>query len=439
MLEQGKSGAKDPYRSLRIGIWAYFLLLLFEGALRKWFLPGLAAPLLVVRDPLVLWLLVVAWQRGLIAANPYLIGMLLIGAIGTVTAVALGHGSFPVAIYGARILVLHFPLVFVIGRIFTREDVVRIGKATVWIAIPMTVLIALQFYSPQSAWVNRGVGGDMAGAGYSGAGEYFRPPGTFSFTTGNTHFFSFAACFILYFWLNTKEINRLILIAATFGLLAAIPLSISRSLFFSVGVTVIFILIALARRPKYLIQIIPIGIVLVIALAALSQISMFQTATEVLTSRFTGASEVEGGLEGTIGTRYLGGFFGAFAGAAKVPFFGLGLGMGTNVGSMLLSGDIAFLIAEDEWGRIIGELGPLLGISMILIRLGFALKLSIASYSKVVAGDFLPWVLLSFSLLTIPQGQWAQPTVLGFSTIIAGLQIASLRNPANKKLALNRS
>ena len=31
-------------------IWLYFFLLIFEGALRKWFLPFLATPLLVVRD-----------------------------------------------------------------------------------------------------------------------------------------------------------------------------------------------------------------------------------------------------------------------------------------------------------------------------------------------------------------------------------------------------
>ncbi|UOQ66423.1 hypothetical protein [Hymenobacter volaticus] len=175
VLERRKNAAKDPNRLLKQGVWAYFLLLIFEGALRKWFLPGLATPLLIVRDPLVVWLLFVTWQRGLLPANPYMIGMMLIGLLSTFTAVLFGHGNIAVAIYGARILLLHFPMVFVIGRIFNREDVVKLGKVTLWIAIPMTVLIALQFYSPQSAWVNRGVGGDMAGAGYSGALNYFRP------------------------------------------------------------------------------------------------------------------------------------------------------------------------------------------------------------------------------------------------------------------------
>jgi hypothetical protein len=38
--------------------WLYFLLLIFEGALRKWVAPQLSAPLLVIRDPvciLIIW------------------------------------------------------------------------------------------------------------------------------------------------------------------------------------------------------------------------------------------------------------------------------------------------------------------------------------------------------------------------------------------------
>ena len=31
-------------------VWAYFWLLLFEGALRKWLVPGLSSALLIVRD-----------------------------------------------------------------------------------------------------------------------------------------------------------------------------------------------------------------------------------------------------------------------------------------------------------------------------------------------------------------------------------------------------
>ena len=45
-------------------IWAYFLLLLFEGALRKWFLPGLSQGLLIIRDPIVIWIYYLCHSQG---------------------------------------------------------------------------------------------------------------------------------------------------------------------------------------------------------------------------------------------------------------------------------------------------------------------------------------------------------------------------------------
>ena len=46
-------------------IWTYFLLLLFEGALRKWFLPGLSQGLLIVRDPIAIWIYFLAFQQNI--------------------------------------------------------------------------------------------------------------------------------------------------------------------------------------------------------------------------------------------------------------------------------------------------------------------------------------------------------------------------------------
>jgi hypothetical protein len=47
----------------------------------------------------------------------------------------------------------------------------------------------------------------------------------------------------------------------------------------------------------------------------------------------------------------------------------------------------------------------------------------------MIAGDLLPWILASFGLMNLAQGGWAQPTSLGFGTLIAGLMVAALRAP----------
>lgn len=420
--------AQKAVQQLKKGIWVYFILLIFEGALRKWVLPGLATPLLIIRDPVALWLLVKAWQRGWLPVNLHLIGMALIGFLGICTAILVGHGDIPVALFGARILLIHFPLTFVIGRIFDRNDVIKLGRVTLWLLIPVTVLVALQFYSPQSAWVNRGVGGNMEGSGFSGALDYFRPSGTFSFTNGNSLLYSFGSCFIFYFWLNPKQINRLVLIGATVCLLAVIPLSISRSLLFSIIVVFLFTLIGTSQNSRYISKMLMAAFGMLVALAVLSQTAFFQTASEAFTVRFESATENEGGLKGVLGGRYLGGMITALIESPDIPYWGYGLGMGTNVGSMLLTGSTSFLIAEGEWGRVIGELGLLMGLGVIYIRLSFCMQLLRYCYLRMRLGELLPWILLSFSLLSIPQGQWAQPTSLGFSTLIGGLTLASLNN-----------
>ena len=418
--------ARNSLFYLKRGVWLYFLLLIFEGALRKWILPSLATPLLVVRDPIAVWLILRCLQLRILPFNLYLFGMVLISIISFFTTLHLGHGNLYVALYGLRLYLVHFPLIFVIASVFDRNDVVQLGKSVVLLSIPMAILIAYQFYSPQSSWVNTGIGGEET-KGFRGAMGFLRPPGTFSFTNGLALFYGFVAPFIFYFWLNKGKINKLILIAATLALIAAIPLSISRSLFFTTLVVLLFSIIASLFQPRYLGGMIVTGVCGLLAIAILSMTPFFLTATEAFTERFTSANKTEGGLEGVLADRYLGGMLSALEySPVNNSFFGRGLGMGTNVGAMLMKGKLAFLISEEEWGRLIGEMGPLLGVLTILIRLAFSATFTIKAFKRLSSGDILPWLLASFALLNIPQGQWAQPTNLGFAVLSAGLVLASM-------------
>ncbi len=419
----------EGQKLLKKGIWMYLLLLIFEGALRKWILPGLATPLLIIRDPLAVWMLVVATQRGLFKFNSYIIWMGAIAIIGIFTAVLFGHGNIFVALFGARILLIHFPLIFLIGKIFTYEDVIKMGKAILLISIPMAMLVIMQFYSPQSAWVNRGVGGDEKGAGFDGAMGFFRPPATFSFITGTVSYYTLAASFIVFFWLNKKGVNTLVLYAATAALIIVIPLSISRSLFFGVALCLAFTAIAISRKKEYIGKMIFGAIIVGVVLTYLASKSFFATGTAAFTSRFETANVQEGGLDGVIIDRFFGGMFGALKQSWNQSIFGLGEGLGTNVGSMLTTGGMSFLVAEGEWGRVIGEMGPLMGLIIIVIRLRLSLKIALASYKSLAKGNLLPWMLLCIILITLTQGQWAQPSILGFTILVCGLAIAALKGP----------
>ncbi|MBK0380663.1 hypothetical protein [Mucilaginibacter segetis] len=414
---------------LKKGIWVYFVLLIFEGALRKWVFPSLATPLLVVRDPVAMWLLYIAWRDNELPNNRYFYLIIIIAVIAMFTAISVGHGSIVVAVYGARILMFHFPLIFLIGKIFNHEDVVKIGKVVLWMSIPMAMLIVLQFYSPQSAYVNRGIGADSQGGGFSGALGYYRPPGTFSFTTGNAQFFGLVGVYVFYFWLTPHNITRLLLIASTISLIVAIPISISRGLFVQTVLTGFFALLSISGNAKYLGKFTIAGIGLLIFAALLSNVDFFQRAIEVLTSRFQSASDSEGSIQNSVISRIFAGINEPFEG--KLPFFGYGIGMGTNAGAQLLVGrSDEFLIAEGEWGRLIGEMGAILGLLTIGIRIHLCLKMAYEAFKRIRINNLLPWMMLSVSFQAVAQGQWAQPTALGFGVLMGGLTIAAMRKPA---------
>lgn len=414
-------------------VWLYLLLLLFEGALRKWFLPFLQAPLLIVRDPVALLILLQAANRHVRILNPYTLVIFFTTLLSFLMTFYGGHQNLFVAVYGLRITMLHFPLIFVIGQVFDREDVEQVGRFLLWTVPFMTVLIALQFYSPQTAWVNRAVGGG-AGGGFDGAMGYFRPPATFSFTNGTTLFYSLSAVFVLYFWMKGAIKKQLpILIAASLGVLIAIPLAISRGYLFQLVICVLFFISAsLAGGGKALGRLGILAVVFPILLLLLSGFDFVQNGLTVFAERFTNASRSEGGLEGTLGERFLGGMTGAVGRADDLPFWGMGLGMGSMVGSALLTGESGvFLVAEGEWGRVIGEMGGLLGIITILVRIILTIHFSIKAIVYVFNKRPLPWLLTSFGVIQIVTANWSQPTALGFAVVTGGLLLASFNEPAD--------
>jgi hypothetical protein len=311
--------------------------------------------------------------------------------------------------------------------------ILSFGKAILWLAIPMTILIIFQFFSPQSAWVNRGIGGDLAGAGFSGANGFLRPPGTFSFISGTTSFFSLLGVFVLYFWFEPNKINSIILWLATICLMVSIPFSISRTLFFQVIASFAFSILAILLMKKNNLKSLYLFIFIGVLFLILNTLNVFSTGLNAFQTRFEKANESEGGIESVFLDRYLGGLFNAISNSGEQPILGYGLGYGTNVGSMLIFQKRSFTISEGEWGRLIGELGPILGILIILIRVIITFKLANRSLQFLKKNDLLPWLILSQVIFVLPQGGWSQPTSLGFCVFASGLLVASVNTNAIEK------
>lgn len=160
------------------------------------------------------------------------------------------------------------------------------------------------------------------------------------------------------------------------------------------------------------------------------------TSMEAFTARFEGANKIEGGVQGVIGDRYVGGLLGSLINLG-IPVFGYGLGLGTNVGVKIMGGDrYSFgFNGEGEWSRIIGECGMLFGLIIIGIRLLFALDIwKRAYYLLTKKYDLLPWMLSAGMMLTVPQGQWSIPTNLGFCILFGGLTLAAVNSSKRNRI-----
>lgn len=418
------------YKSIKIAIWLYFFLWIFEGALRKWILPSLATPLLVVRDPIAIYILFRALYLNVKFVNPYIILSLIFTLLSLAITLTFGHGNLFVGIYGARIMLLHFPLIFIIGKIFTKEDVLQVGRVFLVLNILMTIIVYFQFSSPQTAFINIGIGGEGS-AGFSGAMGYSRPPGTFSFTTGLSIFYTAASVFVYYFWLSKDACSKILLCASTIALVIALPLTISRGAVVAVLIVGLFAIMASVTSAKMLGKVLLTGVVFYIAILVLQNyVAIFNVGTEVFMHRVDAANKstgAGGGLKESILLRMVDDFLGPFIDFFNNPIFEGNLGMGTNAGAQMLTGKTVFLVSETEFGRLVGEQGILFGGGIILVRLILALKITLQSWKLPKEDRLLPFILCGAACPALFQGQWAQPSVLGFAVIMVGLLMAGLK------------
>jgi hypothetical protein len=164
-----------------------------------------------------------------------------------------------------------------------------------------------------------------------------------------------------------------------------------------------------------------------IAIFVLGQMDLFHEGRAVLTERFEMGREVEQ-EQGGMGGRFLGELITPWYWLFDLPFFGAGLGVGTNVGAAVLTGKTQFLISEGEWGRNLLEMGPLFGTLFIVLRVALTFHLGRESLRAARKGHLLPLLLFSACAVNLFSGQIAQPTTLGFTVLGAGLCWAAVKH-----------
>ncbi len=409
-------------------LWAYLALWVVEGALRKWILPGLASPLLIVRDPILLLMYALAMAKGVFPRGAFIGWITGISLLALTLSLVGSKAPLFVQMFGFRADFLHLPLVFLIPNILDRDDLRKVGLWTLLIALPMSFLVLLQFSAGLGSRLNVGVGGEgtMLDAAYG----HIRPSGTFSFGNGLGDFSGVVAAFCVYGLLQKRVFPRLVWLASLPALATMLLLSGSRAAVGLVVVVLSTVLLICLMRPRYVAAAMKIVSVCTLGVVTAGSVAVFRDGMQVFAYRFGDASDVREGFV----DRFFGMFLTPFQLFSVVDFYGVGLGMGTNVAAGLLyQGQRRFLYAEGELGRVMYESGPVMGPVYLLLRVAIVLCLfGQAMRTLRRDGHPLPMLLLGACSIDMILGQFGQATTLGFATITCGLCLAANRPGASE-------
>lgn len=412
-------------------IWTYFLLLIFEGALRKWILPGLSAPLLLIRDPIALAIIWESYRSrrwpkkwsGLIAATT--MGFLLLAMVQLITTQVM----WVIIVYGLRCYILLLPVGLIMGEVLDSEDLRRFGACAMFLLIPLTALEIAQYYAPAKSFLNVGVGHGAEQIGY--AEGHVRASATFSFTLGPAYFVPLVLAFILYGLIKPGTIKRWLMWSAGIAVAVCVPITGSRTLVAYLVLILVCASMSAIFGVSELFSLLKVFVVLVTISLIAAQLPFFSKSMGTLATRFSQSENTEGSMGEAVERRLLTPALEPLENAIESNnWLGNGIGLGSNVAAILLTGNADFLAGESEWERNIYEFGAVFGTAFIVFRL--ILSIIFTSWALMAARQREPlaFFLLPMTVSLIAIGIWEQATSQGFAAVYIGFTLAALKSSA---------
>ena len=408
-------------------IWLYFLLLIFEGALRKWMFTEYSGPLLLVRDPVALLIILEAlrtrrWPREWTPVVGILSAAML--ALCFVQLIA-GQNPWFVAIYGLRSYLLPFPVAFIMGATLDEEDLRNFGNVTLWLLLPLTALEVAQYFAPPGSFLNAGAFEGTKQLDY--AAGHVRASATFSYVTGPANFIPMAATFIFYGIANDRFASKGLLWAAAFALVFAVPVTGSRMVLLLLMALLACVATAAMFGVSQLAASLKVILALLVVAMAVSRLPVFSEATATFQQRLIEASGSEGGTQGTLESRLINPIAETIeAGLSPDRWYGSGMGIGSNVASKLLTGTQQFLAGEGEFSRVVTEFGGIFGLAFMLFRFLLATLIAAKALSRVRDHQTLAWFFVPLMVNGLVFDTLEVPTLQGFMVVSLAFSLAAL-------------
>ncbi|HET9212119.1 MAG TPA: hypothetical protein VFR03_17080 [Thermoanaerobaculia bacterium] len=188
----GAAAAVWSVRQWRTAVQLALVLMIFEGAIRKWLVPGAQDLIYFAKDVLLLGAYVGFFRdrpRLRLPALPALYGVLALAALlGLLQIFNPALPNLLVGIFGFKAYFFYVPLLFVMPATFPDDAALyRFLRRYALIAIPVGLLAVAQFFSPASSSLNTYArSSEDAYVATFGSSTYVRVTATFSFITGYT-------------------------------------------------------------------------------------------------------------------------------------------------------------------------------------------------------------------------------------------------------------
>lgn len=397
---------------------AVFLIVVFEGAVRKWVSSASTLPLILVRDLLAFALVVYALRHGHLKRHKKITAVMLAWScmvLGWGLLQLVGGESSPIVmLIGLRFWLLYTWFAIAAAASMNETDSRAAILAAAFVMLLLAPLAVLQHYSPPGARINTQLDGDEESVFVAVVGVV-RTTGTFSFTSGYATYMTMVAPLVFGILGARKRNTRQFLFAmAVFvAFVTGALVSGSRTAAISSGLMLMAYLLGrlLFSKARNKVGAV-IAVIAALAMTALFAY-VFRDAIGITQTRFEQASEAENFTE-----RVLTVLFGEPWVYDLMTWLGHGVGFGSNLATYVRTGAAdVFALAEAEGGRILME-GGLLGVSYIglkyvVLAIGLlsSLRVSIKTNSPYAV---LVWLTTALAVVSWPAlGQLTANALLG--------------------------
>ena len=365
-------------------LFGVFVLLVFEGALRKWVFPWAQAQIYLVKDAILLAVylgFILDSRRNLFppkGAALIKIGLLVSFVWGCIEILNPNSPSILVGLVGLKAYFLYPPIAFILPyAIKSREHLFVLIRRYLIMAIPVAILGFIQIMAGPGSSLNTYVShseNTQAMLAYFGHEDFVRTSGTFSYISGYTTFLSFVAFLAIGYNMahGWRIKNNIIPLLALSLLIGAMFTTGSRAPVYQLlAMAPIILLLATTRRvlsfqtAMRLSMVVPI----IAALALSTSSGAFQAFMERAeeNSGETLARLIQP-LNQTIGV------------LSDVPALGMGIGTTHAASLSIMGAELTWwlpseLWTEDEMARVTVEQGP------IGLLLNYFLRFLIAAFA----------------------------------------------------------